>query len=704
MTLNNIISTSLSGLFTNQSALRATSNNIANVNTEGYARLRVTQEAAVASGASSGVAIADIERVVDEFLETALRTSQSNTSEFSVQREFHDRLQGILGDPSSESSLSARIDQVFAAVADLSLNPADVLRRTQTLSEAQSFLDQISLFSEQVQTLRGETSQQMVEAVDDINEQLQRINDLNPLLSAAYATGDEVGGLEGQMSQALSELADLIDIKVDRQDNGMVYVSTSNGYPLVDTSLSQLNYDSPGVVTADTYFPEITINRVDDDTLQATSTEVDLTPNIRSGRLAGLIDMRDNQLTSLALSLGELGARFADEFNAVHNSFSASPAPNSLEGKQTFVDGAHDTGFTGVVTFAIVDSSNQLVASATVDFDGAPPADFDALVTQVNAALGGDGTLALNDGVFSLTATDSTHGVVIADDETTPSDRGGRGFSHFFGMNDLITADEVGVYETGLTGTEDHNLVAGGSMQFRVTDASNRELETITVNVTGTTYQDMIDELNDVTGLGAYFTFTLDSDGALSWTENSGYDGAKMTLVADSTEVTDTGMSFTEVFGIGDSYKVEAAKNMAVNADIADNPDLFALSVFDATGAVGDVVLTSGDQRGVLALQDLQTALVSFDEAGELNATEVTLTQYVARFLGNAGLQAVRAANFEEDNLALQQEIFERNSDISGVNLDEELSNLIVYQNAYSAAARILTSVQELYDTLLSAV
>jgi len=704
MSLNSILTTSLSGLFTNQAALRTTSNNIANVNTEGYSRVRVNQEAAIAAGQSNGVTIGSIDRVVDQFLETALRTSKSNTAEFSAQREFQDRLQGILGDPAADSSLSSRIDQVFASIADLSLNPADVLRRTQTLSEMQSLFDQISLFSEQIQGLRGESSQQMVEAAGEVNELLQRINDINPLLARQRATGNDTGGLEGQLAQSLDSLAELIDIKVDRQESGTVYVSTSNGYPLIDSSLSQLNYDAPGIVLSDTDFPTINISRVDDDTLEATSTEVDLMPNIKSGKLAGLIAMRDEQLPNLSIALGELAARLADEFNAVQNAYSASPAPNSLTGAQTLVDGAQDPNFTGIVTFAVVDNSNQLVASSTIDFDSASPADFNALVTQVNSDLGGDGTLTLTNGVFSFAATSLANGVLIADDVTNPSQRAGRGFSHFFGMNDLVEANETGIYETGVKGADPHNMTAGETIEFRVTNSASKELATVTVTVSGTDFDDMLAELNDVTGLGAYFSFALDGNGALTQTEKTGFDGATLQVVSDTSQIASTGLSFTEAFGVGVNYRADAASSMKVRDAIADNPDLLALSVFDTTGSVGDVVLTNGDQRGALAFQDLQTALVSFEDAGELKGTDVTLPQYVARFLGNAGLQAVRASNFEEDNMALQEEIAARNADISGVNLDEELANLIVYQNAYNAAARILSSVQELYDSLLAAV
>lgn len=703
MSLNGIISTSLSGLFTNQAALQATSNNIANVNTEGYARVRVETEANVLQGQSAGVSISDVKRVVDEFLETALRTSQSNLSEYSVQREFHDRLQGILGDPASDSALSARMDQVYQSLADLALNPADVLRRQQMLSELNSFTDQINLYQEQIQDLRGEASAQMAETVTAINKELQRISELNPLLVRQNALGEESGGLEGQLAQSLTALSELIDIKVDRTAAGGVTISTSDGYPLLDTSLLQLEYDAPGVVGADTSFPTIDIYRVDDDLNQISST-VDLTSHIKSGKLAGLMEMRDDQLVDLSVSLGELSARVMDEFNAVQNAFSAVPAPNEMTGKQTFVDGAHPTGFTGETTFAVVDANNQLVDSITIDFsDTVTYPDMDSVITAVNGAV--SGTLALTNGVMSFTATNSAHGVVIADDEANPSDRGGRGFSHFFGMNDLLSADRQGIYETGLDGTEDHNLGAGETIDFTVLDNNGRELATISVSSTGTTtFQDMIDELNDVSGLGAYFNFTLESDGQLTYDETSSFSDLKLKVTNDTTDLGGTGVSFTEAFGIGDVHRVNAARNIEIDENVLDDPNKLALAVFDTTGTAGDVVLTDGDQRGALAFQDLETSLVSFDTAGELKSANVTLSQYIARFLGNAGLQAQRAQNLEEDNQALQDELFQRNADVSGVNMDEELANLVVYQNAYGASARILSSVQELYDSLLAVV
>lgn len=704
MSLNNILSTSLSGLFVNQANIRVTASNVANVNTPGYSRLEVNQEARILQGQAAGVGISSITRVVDRFLENASRAAISNTDQFRVQREYHDRLQGILGEPTSDSSLSARLDQVFQSASDLALNPADALRRQRTVSELDNFLTQVGSFGQQIQALRSDASDQIEDVVGRVNENLQRIYELNPLLVRQRALGLETGGVEGQLAQALSNLAQDIDVNIETQPNGAVFVSTAGGQTLVDTSLRQLDYSSPGTANPGTFFPPINISRVDDDTLEPISSAIDITNVLRGGRLRGLVDLRDGQLFDLAESIGELGARVADEFNAIQNGFSAVPPPNSLVGKPTIVSGSHATNFTGIVTFAVVDENNNLVAESTVDFDSAAPSDFDALVAQVNSDLGTSGALALNDGVFSFTASNAAHGVVVADDETSPSSRGGRGFSHFFGLNDLVRANDPGIYETGLAGTENHGIGAGQSLTFRVRDEAGRELATVNVNSFGTTYNDAIASLNNVTGLGAFVNFSLNSEGALEYTVNPPRTGVELELVTDNTQLGTTGISFGKAFGLAKGQRAQAAEDLRVVESVRENPNRLSLAKFTAGASAGDLVLNGGDQSGALALQSLETLRIAFNQAGELSAGNATLSQFTAQFLGNAGLQAQRATNLEEDNQALLGELQERLSDVSGVNLDEELANLVVFQNAYSAAARVLTSVQDLYDSLLNAV
>lgn len=705
MSLNSIINTSLSGLFTNQQSMQVTSNNIANVNTPGYGRLQVNQSANLYQGESAGVKIDGVTRVVDNFLEAAFRVSNSNASEFTAGREFHDRIQGLLGDPSAESSLSTRLGDIYSSIADMSLNPADVLRRQQTLNEMQSYMDNISLIQSEVQNLRGEAGQQLNEKVEDVNELLSRIFELNPLIAKASLESNNAGSLEGEMSQVLDRLSDLIDINVTRNTEGSFRVATSSGVTLIDkTTKSELDFDTPGIVDANTYFEPITLYRLDQNTDERISSGRSMSGQIRSGRIKGLIDIRDEQLVNLSETMGELGARFRDAINSVHNKFSAVPAPNDLTGKQTYIDNSQSVNFTGKVTFAVTDSASSLIASHEVDFDTTSFSDYDALISNVNAGLSGVGTLSLSNGVMSMQAANSSHGVVIAQDETAPSNSGNRGFAHYFGMNDLISSQSEGIYNTGLTGSDPHTMTVGETMQFRVLDRNNSELSTVTVNVAGSSIDDMLAELNDVTGLGGFVNFALDSSGKMDWTSTGIVDGVDIQLIKDNTEMGATGVGFAAAFGMDKSYQINAALNMEVKSNVADDPSLLSVSLFDFSASVGSTVLTSGDQRGALAFQDTETKVYEFANAGELKATDVTLGQYLSQFLGNTGLMAQRAENMEIDNLALQNELSARRSNVNGVNLDEELSNLIVYQNAYSASARVLSSVQELYDTLLAAV
>ncbi|WND02065.1 flagellar hook-associated protein FlgK [Temperatibacter marinus] len=705
MSLNSIINTSLSGLFVNQQTLQVASNNIANVNTPGYSRLVVEQAPNVVQGSSAGVIVSGVTRVVDRFLESAFRTSSSNAAEYTAQREFQDRIQGLLGDPNADSSLSQRLSDIYVSIADMSLNPADTLRRQQTLNEMQTFLDNISLIQDEVQNLRNETNQQIAEKTDELNELFNRAYELNPLIAKASAEGNNAGSLEGEMGQVLDKISEFMDITVQQNDEGTYRVTTSSGITVVDnTTKTRLEYEAPGTVDSSSYFDPIELYRLNPNTDEVTSSGRDMNGQIRSGSLRGLMDLRDEQLVNLSTTLGEFSARFTDQMNAVHNQYSAVPAPNSLEGKTTFIDGSQNVNFTGEVTFAVTDSNSQLVASHTVDFDSTAFADYDALVTAVNTGLGGAGTLALTNGQMSLTAASSSNGVVIADNETTPSSLSGRGFSHFFGMNDVISGREQGIYETGLTGSDPHTMTNGETIEFRVLDRNNSEISTVTVTISGTDIDDVIAELNDNTGLGAYVTYALDSKGQLTWTSNNTITDVDIQLISDATEMGSTGVGFTKAFGLDKSYQIDAGHELSVRNELSQDPSLFAVSDFDLTGSVGDVVLTSGDQRGALAFQETETEVFQFGDAGELRAADASLQQYLAQYLGNAGLMAQRSENLEIDNLALRDELELRRSDVSGVNLDEELSSLVVYQNAYNASARVLSTVQSLYDSLLQVV
>lgn len=707
MALNGILANSLSGVSTAGEALRITSNNVANVNTEGFARSEVSQTSLVLGGAGSGVALDNAQRVVDEFLETALLGARTSLERATTTRQFTDQFQSLLGAPDSDSGLTAQLDQFFVSLSELSANPSDAVARINAVEALNGAVAEINRLAEQVQTLRGAVQSQISEEVADINTSLTQINDLNPALVRENALGSDVGALENQLAEALSDLAESVDIRTTRQPDNSVDVSTGSGAILVGPITSELSVGTVGSVQPGTIFPEIQLQRFDAENGDPIGAPQPFEVNVRDGALKGLLDLRDRTLPDFASALGELAARLRDQVNAVSNAFTAVPAPNQLVGQATPFAAGNLANFTGVSTFAVTNGANQVVASTTVDFNALPAtATFGDVIAQVNAGLGGAGTLALTDGTLSFTATAPNNGVVVADDPTDPSRRAGRGFSQTFGLNDLILSDSNGIFETGVDGTDSFNDTAAGQVQIRLVDSNNRVITTATIDLAtnGPTYNDFLAGLNAPGNLGAFGTFTLTATGQVIFNPAPGFEDVELQVVSDDSNLANSGITISDFLGLDEAARQETALELELNERIVNDVNQLPLAQFDLTAGVGQIALGVGDQRGALALQQLATSDVAFDPAGRLPAQNGSLSEFAASFLASTGTVAAAAENREADARGLELELSQRQSEVSGVNVDEELANLVVFQNAYNASARVLSSVQELFDSLLAAV
>ena len=106
MSLSEILSSALSGLNASQAAMRTVSNNIANVNTPGYAREKVSQTTSVTAGRVTGVVVGEPSRVADQYLETTVYARSGDAGRAEVVSTYLERLQSVLGASDSESSIS----------------------------------------------------------------------------------------------------------------------------------------------------------------------------------------------------------------------------------------------------------------------------------------------------------------------------------------------------------------------------------------------------------------------------------------------------------------------------------------------------------------------------------------------------------------------------------------------------------------------
>ncbi|WP_404415662.1 flagellar hook-associated protein FlgK [Brevundimonas vesicularis] len=690
-----------SGLKTAHSQLRVTADNIANVDTPGYIRKVADQSASVTNGYGSGVDVTRVRLATDRFLQAASLSAGSDSARQTVRYELYDQIQNQFGDPSSDTNFFAQVDKLFATYATLAESPTSSAGRQDTIYKTQAIFNQAAGIASQIQSARQEADGRLLSAVETVNPLLEQIAKLNKTIAAGTVTNDDVTGAQNAQLGLINELSKYMDVKVEARSNGGVTLRTNTGTTLVGEGAATLSYHAAGTVDAMTAFSDIMIT-------EPSGTRWPLLDGVSSGQIRGLVEMRDVDAPAAAARLGELTAKLADELNRAHNANSSVPAPTTLTGRNTgqSLENAL-TGFTGTTTISAVNASGVVQASARIVFSGGTmtingaAADPTTFLSVLNAQLGGTATASFSDGQLRLDGAGG-NGVAIADDATSPSAKGGRGFSHWFGLNDLVTTTTPTFYETGLTLTSQHGFDAGESLTLRFAGPSGARLRDITVSVpAGTgTMGEMLGALNDpITGVGRYGAFSLDAAGKLSF---KAYDASatSMSVVKDNTTQDPSGVSMSQLFGLGATGSTRAGA-YTVRSDIQQDPGKLALAQLNLSAAAGTPALSKNDGRGGLALGDVGKKNVAFATAGGNAGGTKTLSSYAADFAGEIGGKASAAKTRSETASALAKEADSRRTSAEGVNMDEELVNMTTFQQAYNASARLIQASKDMYDVLI---
>jgi flagellar hook-associated protein 1 FlgK len=713
MSLSAVVGNALSGLNASQAGLRTASNNVANVNTPGYARTTANLQARSVGGSSMGVEVVGINRVVDQYLQAASMQAISTSGDASALAGALDRLQSQFGNLDDAGSMFSRLNQTFSGLSQATVDPSLSVPRLSAAADLQSFLDESARLSTDIQAQRLEADSRINAVLHRSNEVLNELFQLNASVQSLSATGADTSGAANRQGELLNELSGYMDISTEAKPDGRTIVRTGDGVLLVDNYAADLQYRPAGSGAYQINYGTIVA------AAPTTGHGQELDRHIASGELRGLLDLRDEVLPAIALELAEVTSGTADALNAAHNNASSYPAPQSLTGRNTGLEAADLHNFTGKSTMAVTDPTGLLVKRVDVDFDtgtlsvdgGAAVAlgtTVGSLTTALNAALGADGTASFTNGILSLSADTAGNGIATLQDPTTPSSRGGRGFSHFFGLNDLVRSDRPGFFDTGMTGTEAHQFAGGTSLNFRVEIIGGGSAVSVNVPiVAGETFNDVVTALNDpLNGLGRYAIYSLDSNGQLTSQPNPGYETFKIASVSDDTLRPGSGLSFSQIFGSGLQARAGRSEIFNVDATIRADGSKLALGQLDINGAsvAGDVVLTESDSRGGQALQAARTAGRTFDAAGSLAKSTSSIEDYAARFAGSVGSRAARAESEAGSASVLMETAQNKRADVEGVSLDEELAAMTLFQQSYNASARMLQAARDMTEALMRIV
>ncbi len=697
--INNILGNAASGIQTSQTGLTVVSDNVANVNTTGYVRKVVDQTPEVVGGQGQGVTVADIKRVTDQFLEAAGYVANAGSASADAISGSLDQAQALFGDPSESGSLFSNLDSVFSAFSTLAANPSTA-GQNQAVSQVSQFFDQASSIQSSLNGISAQADQQIGVDVGTVNQLLTQISQLNATISQGSVQGGDVTGAQNQQSQLVNQLSSLMDVKVNTTAQGGVTVLASDGTSLVGAAgAASLAYNPSG--------PTGTL------TITNTAGATDaFDGKITSGAIGGLLQVRNVQAPAVSSQLSALTAGAANELNAIHNSYSAVPPPTSLTGQNIGQDiSTAVAGFSGKTTIALVNTSTEAVDhtiaidfdAKTISVDGGAATSFtpSTFLSTLNSALS-PASASFSNGALSLSSGSSSEGIAIQDDATTPASNAGKGFSDFFGLNNLVTSSAPTDYDTGLSATSPSGFPAGQTLTLRVSTAAGAKVKDITVTTpAGGTVADLMTALNSASGgVGGYGSFSLDGNGALTFTANNN-SGATLSVVADATASTAGGVTVSQLFGIGAATRSQAASTLQVRSDIAQNPSALATATLNLSVAAGTPALSAGDTSGADALGQAGLQSLSFAAVPGAPAQTTSLSNYAAAISSAIANTASAADNAKSTADTVASNATAALSSTEGVSIDQELINLTTYQQAYNASARMVQAANDLYTTLL---
>jgi len=305
----------MSGLRANQLALSLTSSNVANSDTPGYVRKTVNQIQTSSGSIGAGVSVTGVNRELDLYLQQQIRTEQSGASYADLRSSILSSLQSIYGTPGGTGTLETAFNSLVTAVQGLSTSSDSQSARIGVLNAAQSLTQQLNSMSAGIQSLRSQAESGLNSAVNTANTAMQQIVNLNTQLQSGNTTDAAAAALKDQRDQYVDQLSQLMDIRVIDNGNNQIQVFTNSGVQLVGAEASTLSFNPQGTVTPNTQWDAdptksnlgtLTLNFPNGGSLDLIQTN-----SIRSGTIAGYLELRDKTLVQAQTQLDQFAANMS---------------------------------------------------------------------------------------------------------------------------------------------------------------------------------------------------------------------------------------------------------------------------------------------------------------------------------------------------------------------------------------------------------
>lgn len=483
MSLSSILNAASAGIANTEYKINVTNNNIANADDPNYTVKRATSAPLTALMALSSAAVT---RAADDYLTKAVVTSSSDSARDQAISTSLQNYDAALGSVSSGNDLASRLTALQTALTNLSSNGGTVSDKASVAAVAQRLADSIRGLSNQVQNLRSSANVDIGNTVTEINGAASQIVSLNHQIMIAQSRGDDVTNLEDQRDAALKTLSQDIGVTFYTTPTNQIQVFTTGGVELVGQNAKTLSYTAASSLSATTTYSPTPPSQISGIMVDGQ----DITTSISTGKLAGLITLRDQTYQQEQAKLDTFAQTLMSQVNTASNAGTAYPPPSTLTSTGTFAV-TDPVSAMGTLRVAVTDKSG--VVQSTLDIDMTTVTTVGDVIAQLNTVPGL--TASINaQGKLTL-STAANQGVALADIGAMVAPNGA-GVSAYFGLNDLFTG--TGASDIALNASiasTPSNLPSGslskaallplqqvgiGSADTTATDAINAALSTAT--------------------------------------------------------------------------------------------------------------------------------------------------------------------------------------------------------------------------------
>ncbi|SFV37211.1 flagellar hook-associated protein FlgK [Hyphomicrobium facile] len=295
MTLTQSIGNARSSLSTVSEQISVVSQNIARVNDSDATR-KIANVVTVGGG---GVSVAGISRTANKLLlDTYLSANASNQTQTVVNSAL-DRLENTVGDTDSESSPAALISKLNSALQNYSAAPQNGAVAATVVSAAQSLATALNSATQTVTNIRNQADSDIATSVSNVNNLLAQFEKLNQSIVKGTSSGADITDVLDQRDAVLKQLSTEVGIRTVSRAGGDMAIYTDSGVTLFDKTARQVTFAptsnlSPSSVGSPIYADGVPI------------AGTPHTMSISSGKLAGLVDVRDNITRTYQSQLDEI--------------------------------------------------------------------------------------------------------------------------------------------------------------------------------------------------------------------------------------------------------------------------------------------------------------------------------------------------------------------------------------------------------------